>query len=331
MKANKTISVSELSYYLQVSPKVIFDLIHSDNLQDMLANKKRIFTLELPRLLEHYKIQQKLESQTWNIPPYLLDSSESWRKILANMYREEVAFPASLPPSQGKILHDIIYDASPKTVVEIGCFIGISSIWIASALQKLEDGHLHSIDMFLPKLPRPPFHWGFLEDPLELAQNYAKDSNLEHYVSFYPLKSGQFGRDLKNYVTSPIDFLFIDGDHSIVGCLDDFITFYPYVREGGFILLHDIYPKNCGYKGPRYLIDQFLNDTSLFQVTEIETEPNYGMALIKKLKDSKKFHPSQRINIEVMRQLSRARATLGYSLIYQNFVKSVLAMIKYRK
>ena len=257
MKLNKTISVSELSYYLRVNPRVIFDLIHSDNLQDITVNRKRILTLELPRLLERYKIQKKLESQTWNIPSWLLEDSESWGKILANMYREEVAFPASLSPSQGKILHDIIYDAAPKTVVEIGCFIGISSIWIASALQKLGGGQLHSIDMFLPKLPWPPFHWGFLENPLELAQNFAKDANLDHYVSFYPLKSSQFGRNLQNYTKLPIDFLFIDGDHSIVGCLDDFITFYPYVCEGGFILLHDIYPKNCGHKGPRYLIDHF--------------------------------------------------------------------------
>lgn len=331
MKVNETISVSEIAYYLQVNPKVIFDLIYSGNLQSILANKKRIFTLELPRLLEHYKIQQKLESQTWNIPPWLLKNSEGWGKTLVAMYGEEVAFPASLPPNQGKIVYDLIYDAAPKTVVEIGCFIGISSIWIASALQKLAGGHLHSVDMFLPKLPWPPFHWGFLSNPLELAQKSAKDSNLEHYVTFYSSKSGQFGKNLKGYITSPIDFLFIDGDHSVLGCLDDFITFYPYVCEGGFILLHDIYPKNCGHKGPRYLIDHFLNDPSLFQVTEIETEPNYGMALIKKLKDSQRFHPNQSISIEIMRQLSRTRTTLGYSLFYQNFLKSVLTMIKYRK
>jgi predicted O-methyltransferase YrrM len=64
------------------------------------------------------------------------------------MYREETSYPASLPPSQGKILHDLVVESQPENLVEIGCFIGISSTWIGSALEQLGSGHLFSVDLF---------------------------------------------------------------------------------------------------------------------------------------------------------------------------------------
>jgi predicted O-methyltransferase YrrM len=40
----------------------------------------------------------------------------------------------------------------------------------------------------------------------------------------------------------PLDFLFIDGDHSYEGVRTDFELYGPLVREGGLIALHDINP-----------------------------------------------------------------------------------------
>jgi predicted O-methyltransferase YrrM len=67
------------------------------------------------------------------------------------MYHEPVSFPASLPPSQGKLLHDLILQHTPSIVVEIGCFIGVSSVWIGSALKKVGGGRLFSLDLFFQK------------------------------------------------------------------------------------------------------------------------------------------------------------------------------------
>ncbi len=38
----------------------------------------------------------------------------------------------------------------------------------------------------------------------------------------------------------PVDFLLIDGDHSYDGVAQDYWTYTPSVREGGYIALHDI-------------------------------------------------------------------------------------------
>jgi cephalosporin hydroxylase len=38
----------------------------------------------------------------------------------------------------------------------------------------------------------------------------------------------------------PVDFLFVDGDHSYAGVRLDFLTYAPLVRIGGLVALHDI-------------------------------------------------------------------------------------------
>jgi predicted O-methyltransferase YrrM len=39
-----------------------------------------------------------------------------------------------------------------------------------------------------------------------------------------------------------LDFLFIDGDHSLAGVKSDFEMYSPLVRPGGFVAFHDIVP-----------------------------------------------------------------------------------------
>jgi predicted O-methyltransferase YrrM len=38
-----------------------------------------------------------------------------------------------------------------------------------------------------------------------------------------------------------IDFLFVDGDHSFQGCMNDLVQWFPRVVPGGHVLLHDCY------------------------------------------------------------------------------------------
>jgi predicted O-methyltransferase YrrM len=48
----------------------------------------------------------------------------------------------------------------------------------------------------------------------------------------------------------PLDFLFIDGDHSYEGVKRDFALYAPLVRPGGLIALHDINPDSGDPNGP---------------------------------------------------------------------------------
>lgn len=49
---------------------------------------------------------------------------------------------------------------------------------------------------------------------------------------------------------APLDFLFIDGDHSYTGAKRDFELYAPLVRRGGLIAMHDINPDSGEQGGP---------------------------------------------------------------------------------
>lgn len=311
----ESISIAELARLLGVDPGSFFDFIEKGQLGH-LVSQQRILYSNLPILLDAYRNTYNLQNTSWPIPEWLLSDSSKWARALVEAYRAPVAFPASLSPSQGRILHELVLECRPATAVEIGCFIGVSSIWIGSALSKAGSGRLYSVDVFERKFPVPPYHWNFLGDPLQFAEEEIRNAGLDNYVQFFRMESRLFGKRLRQYTDEKIDFLFIDGDHSIGGCLDDFITFFPHVREGGHILLHDIYPKECGWTGPRYLLDRVINDNACLEVREIETEPNFGMALVTKVKDTKAFYPWHNPRLEAIRRLHRAKGLLRNAMSF---------------
>lgn len=69
-------------------------------------------------------------------------------------------------------------------------------------------------------------------------------SHLE-FTDFFALSGDSHLPSMREAVSDllksqPIDFLFIDGDHSAAGVRSDFDNFSPLVRSGGVIAFHDI-------------------------------------------------------------------------------------------
>lgn len=325
------LSISEISYLLNTTPAAVLKCIETEGLQDLLIQKNKIKVRDLKCFFEKFKAVHGLKSERWSIPDWLVAAQDAVSKTLVEIYSEETSFPASLPPLQGKQLYDLIVAHAPRRVVEIGCFLGVSSLWIGAALEKNRKGILHSVDLFRPKGPRPPFHWGFLENPKEFVDNKIKKAGLDKRITFFEMKSADFGDAIGKHTNQKIDFLYIDGDHSVGGCLDDFITYYPHVRVGGKILLHDIYPENCGWHGPRYVLDNLCCESSSFEVREIPTEPNYGMALITKLEDNKDYYPRSRFRHELLRQYHRLKTEIGFSNMYQDWIKPTVISYRFKK
>jgi predicted O-methyltransferase YrrM len=63
--------------------------------------------------------------------------------------------------------------------------------------------------------------------------------------------------EVRALLGGPVDFLFIDGDHSYDGVRADYDTYAPLVRDGGLIALHDIVPGPAEHVGevPRFWRD----------------------------------------------------------------------------
>lgn len=109
------------------------------------------------------------------------------------------------------MLLELMLKENVKSVLEIGCYKG------GTALGFLEIGcDVTSVDI----LHRPEI------DTVKAA---------------YPDKfSFVFRDEIIDGFPQEFDMLFIDGDHSYLGCKQDFDEFYPYVKSGGLIVFHDI-------------------------------------------------------------------------------------------
>lgn len=89
-----------------------------------------------------------------------------------------------------------------------------------------------------------------------------------------------------------IDFLLIDGDHSLEGVINDYVRYSPLVRKGGVIIFHDVHPDNylkCGIKtssnvgdSPLFwqLLSSKLENTSTF--VENPDQDGFGLGIIVK-------------------------------------------------
>lgn len=115
----------------------------------------------------------------------------------------------------------------PRTVVELGSFNGASTSLMADQLKQLGTGKMYAIDLFSQNTEGRG-HGG----------DYWKvfDNTMQPYTGWFEKIEG----DSKTVPwNQPIDFLFIDGDHSEPGVSADIAKYTPFVQPGGCVFLHD--------------------------------------------------------------------------------------------
>lgn len=187
--------------------------------------------------------------------------NKAFRKNTNRSFYEYNNIEGWLTQEEAKGLHTIA-NSLPKnaTVVEIGSWKGKSTFCIATGLK---NGVIHCID---------PFNSAGEEGSKEI---YEKNQGAESLLS-------QFRRNLRSIPKSvqikvhkgysqdfvgaipQIDFLFIDGDHSIDGCKYDFENYSHYVNINGLIAFHDFYPERKEL-GPTWVVENLVKHNSSFK------------------------------------------------------------------
>lgn len=136
---------------------------------------------------------------------------------------------------------------NPSVIVEIGSFHGGSLWrWLRMVGQKT-DPRVVSID--LRPDPREPWYDPILHGTL-LDAARAQWAEWEPRGALRVFEESSHTPDLPERVRAacrtdagaerPVDFLFIDGDHSREGALADFRRYAPLVRPGGIVAFHDV-------------------------------------------------------------------------------------------
>jgi predicted O-methyltransferase YrrM len=121
----------------------------------------------------------------------------------------------------------------PVRIVEIGVYRGGTAFLFCLLVPSVE---LYiGIDLFVRS--RVAFHY------------LCRDSARLHFID--SVSTDRYARAKLEGILGgqPVDFLFIDGDHSYDGVKSDFEQFRPFVRDGGIVAFHDVNPSPAGHSG----------------------------------------------------------------------------------
>ena len=114
---------------------------------------------------------------------------------------------------------DTLSEEKPKLTVEIGSMYGVSTR-LLSALAKRNDGKLITIDAGMTPSVEINLKTLNLQDTTTLIKDWTP------WLTTRP-----------DY---EIDFLFIDGDHSLISIIVDYHYFNYFLKKGGLVAFHDM-------------------------------------------------------------------------------------------
>lgn len=147
-------------------------------------------------------------------------------------------------PEQAHALFDIVQTLSDDaSILEIGPYHGYSTCALAAACVDTKR-HIWTIDTFKGNPRNTDEQDG--ECYYEAFMQNVTARGLEAYIT--PLK----GKSSDFYEWHhPWDLLFIDGNHALEIVTDDLAAFYPQLRAGGWLAMHDVYrPGKAPYNAP---------------------------------------------------------------------------------
>lgn len=155
-------------------------------------------------------------------------------------------------------IDELIEQARPRTVVEIGCASGMSTCIMASLLSSQGGAEIHSFDLLQNYYVDPSKEVGYLLNEAP-----------PHPGVTVSVNRGKTSLDVGAHVTAPIDLCFIDAAHRHPWPLIDTLAVLPLMRPGGLIIHHDL-KMYCATEGenyatgPRIVFDQAPPESRIF-------------------------------------------------------------------
>ena len=151
-------------------------------------------------------------------------------------------------------------------VVEIGSWLGKSSIVLGSALLKKRAARLYCIDPFdASGDPRSEQRYRAEASSMASSIRDAFDTNIQRAgIACVVNVFHGYSYDFITTWASEIDMLLIDGDHSFEAVKRDFTDWSPFIKPGGIIAFHDTRfssstpGKKVTHPGPGQVVQQFV-------------------------------------------------------------------------
>lgn len=153
-----------------------------------------------------------------------------------------------MPPAEGEALFEIASKYAPiGPIMEIGTYCGKSTIYLAAAASQAQQFVL-TVDHHRGSEENQPgweYHDAELVDPaigrldtLPRFRSTLAATGLERHVIAIVGRSA----DVAAMWRQPLGMLFIDGGHTDEAVTADYVGWAPWVRVGGALAIHDVFP-----------------------------------------------------------------------------------------
>jgi predicted O-methyltransferase YrrM len=179
-----------------------------------------------------------------------------------------------LPDDEASALRTAAASARPGLWLEIGTYCGKSTVHLGGVARD-RGAQLVTLDHHRgseenqpgwvwhdPELVDP--HTGRL-DTLPSLRRTLYDAGLDDVVSVLVATTQQVAR----WWGSPLEFLFLDGNHTDDVAQHDYAAFAPHIVEGGLLAVHDVFPDPAdGGQAPWHVVQRALAEGTFRPVSE---------------------------------------------------------------
>jgi hypothetical protein len=158
-------------------------------------------------------------------------------------------------------------------IVEIGAFMGRSSVVLAGARQLRGSGRIHCVDPF--DCSGDAFSIPHYVEALNAAGSNLLEEVFRRNItrlgvaSWIEVHRGT-ARDVGRRWSSRIDLLMLDADQSVEGAREAYDTWVPFLVEGGTIVVGNVHPNFCdGHAGNSLLVAEELKPPRFSSVRRV--------------------------------------------------------------
>lgn len=124
---------------------------------------------------------------------------------------------------------------APGAILEIGSFMGRSTVLLAKAAALAGGSEVHAVDPLDAPSSTDPDLRGADSSAEAFYANLAR-TGVADAVSHHRMRS----EELAEHWRDPIRLLWIDGDHTLRGVRTDWASFRPHLADGAIVAQHDV-------------------------------------------------------------------------------------------
>ncbi|YAL83102.1 class I SAM-dependent methyltransferase [Dermacoccaceae bacterium W4C1] len=169
-----------------------------------------------------------------------------------------------MPPHEGAALFAAARAAGAGTWLEIGTYCGKSTVLLAAAAREV-GAQLVTVDHHHgSEENQVGWEWhdtsmadgdGILDTLATFRRTW--DAHLSDVVSAVVAPTASVAA----WWTSPVQVLFLDGNHTEETAQHDYAAFAPHVASGGVLLVHDVFPDPAdGGQAPWHVVQRALSE-----------------------------------------------------------------------